>query len=382
LPNVRSRKCGKQGLDGSSPETVETVSWSNIGWNTRLKPGVNRKRIRLNPSVIEKTMNLLTATFLSILVVGSVSPTIAQQSERDDATQGDVSPSREILLKRFTESRPAAAQSKPAPHSRRRVPLVATARKSKYRRAPVEQPGTRPNSIQAGLTAAAEPAEVGVTIWRLRPSDASDHGARKIGLEGSKQVEFTPERVEVGTPLQVNDRVFLSVESPRAGYLYVVDREQYADGSMGDAVLIFPTTRTNGGDNRVTPGKLIDIPAQNDDPSYFTLVPSPSRQDQVAEILSIVVTTAPLGNFPISDKPLTLGKSQIAKWEKEWCSGVERYELEGGAGQQWSQEEKEASAGVNGRYLRQGDPSPQTIYLVEAKNNVGLLVTIPLRYRR
>ena len=81
-------------------------------------------------------------------------------------------------------------------------------------------------------------------------------------MESSQSSQWTPERIEVDTPLKVNDRVRLSVESPRDGYLYVIDREQYADGSLGDAYLIFPTRRTRGGDNRVRPGKLIDIPAQ------------------------------------------------------------------------------------------------------------------------
>jgi hypothetical protein len=43
------------------------------------------------------------------------------------------------------------------------------------------------------------------------------------------------------------------------GYLYVIDREQYEDGTLGEPVQIFPTTRTRGGDNSVKPGSLIEI---------------------------------------------------------------------------------------------------------------------------
>ena len=81
----------------------------------------------------------------------------------------------------------------------------------------------------------------------------------------SSQTEWTPERIEADTPLKVSERVRITVESPRAGYLYVVDREQYADGSLGDAYLIFPTTRTRDGDNKVRPGKLIDIQSMHRD---------------------------------------------------------------------------------------------------------------------
>ena len=109
--------------------------------------------------------------------------------------------------------------------------------------------------------------QLGITVWRLRPSKQEDGGARILVMENSQSSHWTPERIEVDTSLAVGDRVRISVESPRAGYLYVVDREQYADGTFGDPYLIFPTKRTRGGDNRVRPGKLIDIPAQEDNPS-------------------------------------------------------------------------------------------------------------------
>ena len=201
-------------------------------------------------------------------------------------------------------------------------------------------------------------------------------------MEGSKSSQWTPERMESDAPLNVGDRVRITVESPRAGYLYVVDREQYADGSLGEAYLIFPTRRTRGGDNRVLPGKLIDIPAQEDDPPCFTLVPSPSRSDQVAEVLSFIVTSEPLEGLPITDKPLKVSKSDIAKWEKTWSSAVARYEMNGGAGRAWTNEEKAASATSSGRLLTQEEPAPQTVYRISSKSKTAVLVTIPLRYGR
>ena len=41
------------------------------------------------------------------------------------------------------------------------------------------------------------------------------------------------------------------------GYLYVINREQYADGTFGRARLIFPTLLTYNGNNRVKPGQPI-----------------------------------------------------------------------------------------------------------------------------
>ena len=90
------------------------------------------------------------------------------------------------------------------------------------------------------------------------------------------------------------------MEAARSGYLYVIDREQYADGTFSEPYLIFPTTRTLNGDNKVNVGKLIEIPAQDDGPPYFTL--KRSRPDQVAEVLSVLITPEPLDKVEITDK--------------------------------------------------------------------------------
>jgi hypothetical protein len=224
--------------------------------------------------------------------------------------------------------------------------------------------------------------EIGVTIWRLRPAGGNDGGARVLVMENAQPTQWIPERVEADTPLAVGERVRLSIESPRSGYLYVIDREQYADGSYGDAFLIFPTLRTRGGDNQVRPGKLIDIPAQEDNPSYFTLVPSASRSDQVAEILSIIVMPQPMENLRITDRPLKISKSDVAKWEASGAGEVERFEMVGGAGTPWSQAEMAASAAGSSRILTQEEPTPQTVYRIGARSKNAFMVTVPLRYGR
>jgi uncharacterized protein DUF4384 len=294
--------------------------------------------------------------------------------------------SRQIVLEEFIRARPAkpaetlAGVSNSKARSRTRASsAINRLKRATYRRAS----GMALLSSAYSKRTSARPAgseELGLTLWRLRPSRQNDSGARLLVMESSQTGQWTPERIEADTPLKIGERVRISVESPRAGYLYVVDREQYADGSLGDAYLIFPTTRTHNGDNKVRPGKLIDIPAQEDAPNYFTLVPSPSRSDQVAEVLSFMVTSKPLENLPLTDKPLKVSKSDIAKWEKSWSSEVERLEMNGGAGQAWTNEEKAASATSSSRLLTQEEPSPQTVYRIAAKASGSLLVTVPLRY--
>jgi hypothetical protein len=219
--------------------------------------------------------------------------------------------------------------------------------------------------------------QLGITLWRLRPAKVSDKGQRMVITEGGRTNEWLPERLEVDTPLSRGDRVRLSIESPRAGYLYVVDRDLHADGGMGNAMLIFPTLGMRGGDNQVRAGKLIDIPALEDDPNYF--IATPGMSDQIGEVLTIIVTTSPLA-LPISHQPLAISSSDMAKWERTWSSETEVFEMEGGAGQTWTAEEKEAAAAKSTRQLTRDEPSPQTIFRLSPKSNAAFLVDVRLRY--
>ena len=244
---------------------------------------------------------------------------------------------------------------------------------------------TTPRVPVAGVS---EDTVVGVTIWRLRRSIPSDTGERLIVHEGSGDVEWLPERISANTKLAEGDRLRISVEAARSGYLYVIDREQYADGSLGEPYLIFPTTRTLAGDNSVKRGKLIEIPAQDDGPPYFRM--RRSRPDHVAEVLSIFVTPTPIDGLTIADKAQKLSEDQVATWEKQWSAQVGSIELEGGAGKAWTKEEKEAAgtsaslkAGSSGQMvLNAHAPAPQLVYYrPNAKVSEPMLVKVQLRYR-
>jgi hypothetical protein len=220
---------------------------------------------------------------------------------------------------------------------------------------------------------------IGVTIWRLRRPTASDSGERLIVHESTEGESWIPERISANTKLTPGDRLRVSVEAARTGYLYVIDREQYADGSLSDPYLIFPTTRTLNGDNKVTVGKVIEIPAQDDAPPYFTI--KRSRPDQVAEVLSVLITPEPLGDLEIKESAQKLASTQVAAWEKQWSAQVGSVELESGAGKAWTREEKEA--GANPKLVLGGTaPVPQVLYYrANAKAAEPMLVRVQLRYR-
>ncbi len=221
-------------------------------------------------------------------------------------------------------------------------------------------------------------AQIGLTVWRLRPAKSHD-SVRMIVQDGADAVEWTPERISADTPMRLNDRIRLSFEAPQNGYLYIIDREQYADGSYGQPELIFPTTRTRGGDNRVSAGHIIELPGQEDRPNFFTM--KPRRADVRSESLTVIVTQQPLEGITIGEKPLVLTAEQVAKWEQTWGTRVERFEMADGIGKTWTQAEKEAGANAT-RQLTQEDPAPQTIYRVAVKPNQPILVKVGLRYAR
>jgi hypothetical protein len=221
---------------------------------------------------------------------------------------------------------------------------------------------------------------VGVTIWRLRPSGGADEGERMIVHEGSDAAAWIPERVPGNAGLSEGDRVRLSIEAARTGYLYVIDREQYADGTLGEPYLIFPTTRTLGGDNHVKAGRLVDIPAQEDSPPFFTL--KRSRADQVGEVLSVIVTPAPLDELQLGAQVHRVSPERVARWEKAWGGQSGRMELSDGAGKLWTKEEKEAGAS-GARLLNASAPGPQTLYYRPGvKTDEPLLITVRLQYHR
>jgi len=222
-----------------------------------------------------------------------------------------------------------------------------------------------------------EYSQVGLTIWRLRKSVSTDTNAKLVIEGGDGASQWTPIRVEAGTPLAVDDMVRLSIESSVDGYLYVIDRGQYHDGTMSEPKLIFPTTRTRGGDNRVKPGRLIEIPAQDDRPSYFHL--RSSRGELVSELLTFVVAKQPIADLAeqITSQPLTLDKALLASWQNMWAGKAEHFELAGGQGKPWTTAEREAGADTS-RELTQDDAPPQTIFRVAHQINSPFLVNLNL----
>ena len=221
-------------------------------------------------------------------------------------------------------------------------------------------------------------AQVGVTLWRLRPPTAADADAPKIQVRTNNGVfeKWTAERAASNARFAIGERVWLSIESPQSGYLYVIDREQYADGKTGEAMLIFPTSRTRS--NSVSAGVLVDLPGQDATPPYFTLKSRASSY--LGEALTVIVTPQPLDGLTIGRDPLPISAAQLQRWETEWGTEAEIFEMDEGAGTTWTNAEQLAG-GTQGRALTQEEPTPQTIYRLNVKPGSPLLINLALRVR-
>lgn len=284
---------------------------------------------------------------------------------------------RSLWDSEFLQKRPKA--TKPQPKSK--VSIASIRYKRKETIAAAVPPTSKPESTQV-VSNTPSRLTIGVTAWRLRPAKVSDDKAVRLlerADDTDSQRELTPERIDLDTPLEEGQKIRLSIEVPRSGYLYVIDREKYADGTVSEPYLIFPVLR--GGkleNNQVKAGVLVDIPGDDDPNPYFKV--ARSGPTQVGEVLTLLIAPAPLAELKIGNKIQKLPAEQFASWEKQWSTQVEMLELVDGSGNPITKEEK--IAGTGGRILTRDDPPPQTLYSVTCQPNTTVMVPVTLKLEK
>ena len=246
---------------------------------------------------------------------------------------------------------------------------------------------------------------IGVTIARGRratEAESKDYSIAKVRLRDGRELVF--ERISDNNPVQHETLIQLMVEylasgdaagkqqSNRIGYLYVINRVQYADGKFGPARLIFPTSRTYGGDNRVLPGKTVMLPAP-DRPWQITR--SKSGPVQAFETYTIIISAGALSDNQgrelqgddIGGESL---EALVVGWTRSWGGTQSRGDLERGEGLLTTQREQAASGdpsarqrdtGELGSDLTQDDPPPQMVFRKILGPNGKMLVTIKLPFK-
>ncbi|HBB94068.1 MAG TPA: hypothetical protein DC054_01640 [Blastocatellia bacterium] len=216
-----------------------------------------------------------------------------------------------------------------------------------------------------------EYAQVGVTIWRV------GHGHSK----GLAQVGEEQERLDTNAPYTNGDTIRLIIESATTGYMYIVDQEEYSDGSYSPAMLVFPTLKTRKGNNLIEAWSQVEVPAY---PAVWRFQPreleeGEVRKVQVAEVLTIVVSPKALvDSARIGDKQLALNKGEFEGWRKEPQRPVQQFDVENLLGQITKSRILEQ---VGSEGATEDEFVTQTIYQVAKRVANPIIVTVPLRFK-
>ena len=248
---------------------------------------------------------------------------------------------------------------------------------------------------------------IGVTIGRARgATDAELNDSNIAKIHSKAGADFVLERISGdatvtdGTLTQMMIEYLADGETTptsqnnRVGYLYVINRVQYADGTYSEPRLIFPTRRTYGGDNRVLPGKVVILP----DPQRLWEISRNASREQAFETYLIIVSSETLrdskgvalhaDNLP--ERPITLDQRMVASWVKRWGGGALRAELDSASSKYLTQREQAASGNMlaNERDTReqasdltQADLPPQTVFRKSVGSTGKMLVTIKLPFK-
>jgi hypothetical protein len=240
-------------------------------------------------------------------------------------------------------------------------------------------------------SAIGEGVDVGITFWRLREASPKENQVaiaektrivkRVKGKEVVSTARMIPVRTDSGTDFSDGDIFRFSIEMPYEAYLYIINREQYTDGSFSEPYLVFPATADVGRTDRGAPGRLLYVPNQTD---HFEVVSlNAYGAKKTAEVFSLIISPQPIAELPPlkeDEDPRKLDPLMLEKWEREWGAKIWKFERAGRVGVAITKAEKEAG-GAGGGILTESDPVPQTVFHVARKAGEPLVFTLPVRIR-
>jgi hypothetical protein len=225
----------------------------------------------------------------------------------------------------------------------------------------------QPKPAASPAAAKASPSAdsiLGMNLWHMRLADSTSpvktRGLRhKLDPAGS--LDWTPERLTLDDVIPEGELLRLSFESASAGYLYVIDRDVFANGTKSKPTLRFPTKQIRGGDNLVGPGVLIQIPGSSDKPSAFTVEVN-HRKEQAGIMVTLILSPGkPLPEIPVPNDAVELSEALVAKYEKEFGSDVKMVENKSML-KMVSTLAESAAASDPSRPLGAEDPLPITLF--------------------
>jgi hypothetical protein len=240
--------------------------------------------------------------------------------------------------------------------------------------------------VDADQTPVTPGTDLGVTFWRLRDAKPADppEAKERIAVRRhnvDQQAEMTPERADPAAEFADGELLRLSVEVPVEGYLYIIDREQYVDGTTSAPYLIFPSQQDVGKNDKGVPGRLLFVPNEKDDFELKRI--DPGSPTKAAELLTVILSPTPLKELaPLAPNEETrkLDPQQFASWMDAWKARTWRFEQQGGLSAIITRAERAAGAAGH-TTMTDEDALPQTVYHVGRKLTAPIYVEVPIRIR-
>jgi hypothetical protein len=242
---------------------------------------------------------------------------------------------------------------------------------------------------------------IGMTLWRVRPVTEKDQQSRlrkEWMTWDQNDHEVVVTRISDKDPIPNQELIQMTIEylpdgnarvANRAGYLYVINREQFPDGSLRNARLIFPTLLTYDGDNRLLPGKTVTLP---DPKRPFIISRAIAGEPQTSEVYTIILSPFSLNSElpqPLRRNAMELSPQLVASWERRWAVREIRADLKGGLGRVRTDRELDSSGNVedtrstkdSAEDLTQDDAAPQTVFRSAVKPSTGMLFTVRVPFQ-
>jgi hypothetical protein len=246
---------------------------------------------------------------------------------------------------------------------------------------------------------------MGITLWRVRLATETETQTSQTIIEkmiwDNRERDVVITRISDESLITDNDLIQMSIEylphgdgarvspSNQVGYLYVVNQEQFSDGSLGKARMIFPTLQTYKGDNRVLGGKIVTLPEPR---RPFRIERSTSGQSQAYEVYTIILSPKPLNielSQPLTRRAMDLPRDLVAIWQRSWGVGAVRADLRDGLGQMRTTRELGANGNTNDERdtkdtdedLTQDDSPPQIVFRKIVRFGEAMAVTVKLPFK-
>ena len=180
------------------------------------------------------------------------------------------------------------------------------------------------------------------------------------------------------TRFKPGDRIRFTIEPLRSGYLYIINREVYEDGSTGDAEVIYPEMKGRSRqDNGVIAGRLVEIPSISEDLPYFII--TPKGDEYIGEEIIVLISPTKLTGFTVGAKAQSIQRGILQEWLNEWNSATDVYDASDGEGVAYTRTEEES---VRTRPLTLEEPLPQTIYRFKSAVGKPLMISFQIQVRQ